>query len=46
MITISDEVVQATAELHRQRRASGAHGELEWDSLLRMLDRQGADYRR
>jgi ribulose-5-phosphate 4-epimerase/fuculose-1-phosphate aldolase len=42
---IGDDVVEATGELHRERRASGTYGELEWQSLLRMLERQGADYR-
>lgn len=45
VVMIRDEVVEATAELHRKRRASGTQGELEWESLLRMLERQGADYR-
>ena len=45
LVFIRDEVVQATAELHAKRRASGTHGELEWQSLLRLLERQGADYR-
>ena len=46
LFMIRDEVVEATAELQARRRASGSHGELEWQSLLRMLERQGADYRR
>jgi hypothetical protein len=45
LIMIRDEVVEATARLHGERRASGSHGDLEWQSLLRMLERQGADYR-
>lgn len=45
MVMIRDDVIKATAELHAGRRASGAHGELEWESLLRMLARQGAEYR-
>jgi ribulose-5-phosphate 4-epimerase/fuculose-1-phosphate aldolase len=45
LVMIRDEVVEATARLHAERRTSGAHGELEWESLLRMLDRQGVDYR-
>ncbi len=43
--TIRDEVIEATAALNAERRASGSYGELEWESLLRMLERQGADYR-
>lgn len=46
VVMIRDEVVKATAELTATRRASGTHGVLEWESLLRMLDRQGLDYRR
>ena len=46
LVMIRDEVVEATAELHTKRRASGVQGELEWQSLLRLLERQGADYRR
>jgi ribulose-5-phosphate 4-epimerase/fuculose-1-phosphate aldolase len=45
MVMIRDEIVKATTELTAGRRASGTHGELEWQSLLRMLERQGADYR-
>jgi ribulose-5-phosphate 4-epimerase/fuculose-1-phosphate aldolase len=45
VVTIRDEVVDATAELHSTRRASGTYGELEWKSLLRMLDRRGIEYR-
>jgi ribulose-5-phosphate 4-epimerase/fuculose-1-phosphate aldolase len=45
MVMIRDEIVKATAELTAGRRASASHGELEWESLLRMLERQGADYR-
>ncbi|MGI9334558.1 MAG: class II aldolase/adducin family protein [Gammaproteobacteria bacterium] len=43
---IGEDVQQATAELWRERRASGEFGALEWASLTRMLDAQGADYRR
>jgi ribulose-5-phosphate 4-epimerase/fuculose-1-phosphate aldolase len=45
LVMIRDEVVAATTELQAERRASGSHGELEWQSLLRMLERHGADYR-
>ena len=45
LVMIRDEVIEATKALHVERRASGSYGELEWESLLRMLDRQGADYR-
>ena len=46
LLFIRDEVVEATRKLHETRRRSGEYGMLEWESLLRMLDRQGADYRR
>lgn len=46
MVMIRDEIVKATADLTAERRASASDGELEWQSLLRMLERQGADYRR
>lgn len=42
---IGDDVIAATRALHEQRRGSGEYGVLEWQSLLRMLDRQGAQYR-
>ena len=45
LVMIRDEVIEATAALHAERRASGSFGELEWESLLRMLERQGSDYR-
>ena len=45
MVMIRDDIVKATAELAAAGCASGIHGELEWQSLLRMLERQGADYR-
>jgi len=45
LVMIRDDVIEATAALHRERRASGNFGELEWESLTRMLERQGADYR-
>ena len=45
IIMIRDEVVKATAELTAAGCVGGFYGELEWESLLRMLERQGADYR-
>jgi ribulose-5-phosphate 4-epimerase/fuculose-1-phosphate aldolase len=45
VVMIREEIVAATAELHAERRASGTQGGLEWESLLRMLRRQGVDYR-
>lgn len=46
LLLIGDDVQRATAEYLVERRARRPRGELEWQSLLRMLDRQGADYRR
>jgi len=43
---IGDDVQRATFALHRERRDPATYGVLEWESLLRMLGRHGADYRR
>ena len=45
LVMIRDEVIEATAALHSERRVSGNYGDLEWESLVRMLERQGTDYR-
>jgi len=45
LVMIRNDVVDATAALTVARRASGTYGELEWESLLRMLERQGCEYR-
>lgn len=43
---IPEDVQQATFKLWRERFATGMQGEVEWETLLRKLDRDGADYRR
>jgi ribulose-5-phosphate 4-epimerase/fuculose-1-phosphate aldolase len=45
LLMIRDDVQRATSEHLAARHANGPRGELEWQSLLRMLHRQGADYR-
>lgn len=45
MIEFSDEVRDAAVKRYEGKWASGTYADLEWESLLRMLDRQGADYR-
>jgi ribulose-5-phosphate 4-epimerase/fuculose-1-phosphate aldolase len=45
LLMIDDEVVEATAELTAEWRTDSTLGELEWQSLLRMLERQGVEYR-
>lgn len=46
LVDISEDVQEAMAKRFQKRRRSEDYGELEWEALLRMLDRQGADYRR
>ena len=46
LVMIRDEVQKATFEMMEQSQASPDYGDFEWESLVRMLDRQGADYRR
>ena len=43
---IPEDVQQATFKLWRERFATGVQGEVEWETMLRKLDRDGADYRR
>ena len=43
---IPDDVQQATFKLWRERFATGTQGEVEWETMLRKLERDGADYRR
>ena len=45
-VHISEDVLREAAARKRVRRASGAYGQREWISVLRMLERQGIDYRR
>lgn len=45
LIMIRDEVQQATFEMMGKNQAAPDYGDFEWESLLRMLDRQGVEYR-
>lgn len=45
-VRLSEAVMREAAVRKRTQRASGIYGDREWVSLLRMLDRQGIDYRR
>lgn len=45
LITIRKDVQQATFEMIDKNQGQPEYGEFEWESLLRMLDRQGVDYR-
>ena len=45
-IRIEDYVVRKAAERMRQRRDAEEYGLMEWQGLVRTVDRQGADYRR
>jgi ribulose-5-phosphate 4-epimerase/fuculose-1-phosphate aldolase len=45
MIEFSDEVREAAIKRYEGKWASGSYADLEWESLTRMLDRHGADYR-
>lgn len=46
LVMIGDDVQKATFELIDKSQSQPDYGGLEWESLLRMLERQGADYRR
>lgn len=46
VLMISEKIQNETTEYLVNRRQSRPEGALEWESLLRMLDRQGADYKR
>ena len=43
---IPKDVQAATFKLWRERFATGVQGDVEWQTLMRKLDRDGADYRR
>ena len=44
-VTIADSVITRAAERMRRLRAEPTYGNLEWESVLRMLDRQGVTCR-
>ena len=46
LVMIPEKIQNETTEYLSKRRQSRPEGALEWESLLRMLDRQGADYKR
>ncbi len=46
LIMISDEVQKATFEMMRINQSASDYGDFEWESLLRMLERQGIEYRK
>lgn len=46
LVMIGDEVQKATFEMMEDNQSASDYGVFEWESLLRMLERQGAEYRR
>lgn len=46
LVMIRDEVQKSTFDLIGENQHRPDYGEFEWESLLRMLERQGVDYRR
>ena len=46
LVMISDEVQKATFEMMRTNQSASDYGDFEWESLLRMLERQGIEYRK
>lgn len=46
LVMIREDVQQATFEMTNDKQGQPEYGEFEWESLLRMLDRQAVDYRR
>jgi hypothetical protein len=45
-VFIEDHVVQAAAERMQASRDSDAYGWMEWQALVRTVEKQGADFRR
>jgi ribulose-5-phosphate 4-epimerase/fuculose-1-phosphate aldolase len=45
-LRIEDDIVRKAAERMRKHRDSGEYGLMEWEALVRTIDRKGADYRR
>lgn len=45
-VAISEDVVRKSAERMRKRRDTPEYGLMEWQGLVRTVDRHGADYRR
>lgn len=46
LIEFPDHIRDKAIARYEEKFATGAYGDLEWESLLRMLDRDNADYRR
>ena len=46
LIMIRDDVQMATYEMMQSNQSASDYGEFEWQSLLRMLERQGVEYRK
>ena len=44
-VPISDHIVQKAAERMRRRRSAPDYGLMEWQGLLRTVERGGANYR-
>jgi len=45
-VPISEEIIAKAKAYKTKQRASGEYGNREWKSMIRMLDRQGVDYRK
>lgn len=46
LVMIRDEVQQATFEMMKNNQSEANYGDFEWESLVRMLERKGMDYRK
>ena len=46
LVMIRSDVQQATFELIQKSQSARDYGSFEWESLLRMLERQGVDYKK
>lgn len=46
LVMIREEVQQATFEMLGKNQSQPDYGEFEWESLLRMLERQGVEYKK
>jgi len=45
MIEVPEAARDAAIKRYEEKWASGSYADLEWESLLRMLERQGSNYR-
>ena len=45
LIMMPDEIVEVTGERKMERFREGDAGQLEWDAMIRKLDREGSDFR-